>query len=332
METTFREVMQLEEALNAAKKRLAKERVAAELRTTPKEVLKTLSYDQMKSNSIACRGPFGEFVCPSFTYDIGTAMLPMEVFRRSKVLDFSVYLHGLFRVQASTIAQKVDLFLDGKLNEIRSYDLFLLPIDLSKKAQGRRADLPNVTFFLTSYLLRNHVDLVVVDPIFKEKDTSVRIVNLARVLRYLQDQRLRILTPFDKASVANETSLDLVVYQRGNGDPDERTRRQIFEATSLTRESIMHVHLTPGKYEQGKCTWGGNCYRDFKQSVTDILHELQVVDPFTLKMKKRAVHKIYVVLDEFAAYSAFTAVAILGYGIEDVTSILAYHQGTYTPT
>ena len=91
----------------------------------------------------------------------------------------------------------------------------------------------------------------------------------------------------------------------------------------------MHCHLTPGKYERG--LFGGSCYQEFAPSVVKILHELSVIDPYTLKKDKDYIAKVYFVLDEFSAYAAYTAVAILGYGIEDVASVLAYRRGVYTP-
>ena len=88
------------------------------------------------------------------------------------------------------------------------------------------------------------------------------------------------------------------------------------------------THLTPGKYEKAH---GENCYRDFKKSVSNLLHQFSIIDSYSRAKKEDYLHKLYFVLDEFSAYASYTAVAILGYGIKDVSHVLAFRQGVYTP-
>lgn len=121
--------------------------------------------------------------------------------------------------------------------------------------------------------------------------------------------------------------MDMILYQRGAGIPDERNRRLIVAATHLEQDNIVQVRLTPGKYDTGGRPT--TCYASFKESAALILHELSVVDPWVDKVNKRSLHKIFFVLDEFGAYAAYTAVAILGYGIDSTHSVLCYHRGVY---
>jgi hypothetical protein len=94
----------------------------------------------------------------------------------------------------------------------------------------------------------------------------------------------------------------------------------------------LHCHLTPGKYEQG--LYGGNsgnCYRDFRSSVAKIVHQFNIVDPYSIVKNKHTLKEIFFVLDEFSAYAAYTATCIIGYGLADVATMLAFRQGVYTP-
>ena len=299
------------------------------MQTTPfVEYLQTLHYDKKTSTDVHAQcGSFGQFTVPGREYNIGTADLPMKVFRESRLLDFSSLFSTLWDEQytAPNILQRVEIFLRDKWDELAKYDLFLLPIDLKKKEQRQRCDLPNVTFALTMLMLKNNIEFVIVDPLYHGTDKTVRIVNFSAVLRHLQDHKYRVLSPpsFGPA----EDALDMILYQRGAGIPDERNRRLIVAATHLKQDNIVQVRLTPGKYDTGGRPT--TCYASFKESAALILHELSVVDPWVDKVEKRSLHKIFFVLDEFGAYAAYTAVAILGYGIDSTHSVLCYHRGVY---
>lgn len=95
---------------------------------------------------------------------------------------------------------------------------------------------------------------------------------------------------------------------------------------------MMHMHLVPGNESVGIV--GGNCYEDFASSVALILHEIFILDEYG-RQEKSFINDVKFVLDPFSGYAAFTAVAVLGYGIEDMVHILAgrYQKGvlTYTP-
>jgi hypothetical protein len=258
------------------------------------------------------------------------ADFPMSEFRKAKVLDLSLLLiPHVFRAPGDNILQQMSNFLAGEWDTIRGYDLFILPINTEAKAQGRiKVDLPNVSFAVTLLMLKNGVEFVVADPRHRGTDPTVRIINFSAVLRGLQEKRVRVKTLPDQ----NGDGLRMIMYQRGAGTPDDMTCAQLRVATGLNRSDVMDCKLFPGKYEQG--LYGGNagnCYRDFRASAAKLVHELNVVDPYSLCMNKHTLKEIFFVLDEFSAYAAYTATCIVGYGLVDVATVLAFRQGVYTP-
>jgi len=295
------------------------------LKNSVEDIFKKMTYSSIESKDIVVRSG-GEvlFTNKSQTYNTGMADLPMTVYNRAKILNLSDFVKPIFATKGCNILEQVDNFFADKWEEFASYDLYILPINMEAKEKKMKSDLPNVTFAITTLALKRGIEFVIADPVYKGTDASVRIVNLTVVLRDLQNQKVSITTPF-----AETNGLDMVFYQRGNGYPDQRTYAQIENATNLGRNNIMHMHLVPGKYENG--LFGGNCYDDFSMSVATILHELSIIDQYSEKKKKSTISKIFFVLDEFSAYAAYTAVAILGYEINSVSSVLAYRQGVYTP-
>jgi len=260
-------------------------------------------------------------------YNLGTTDFSMSKFREAKVLDLSTFLiPHVYRAKGDNILAKVSNFMSDKWDHVRGYDMFVLPMD----KEAKRPDVPNVSFAITLLMLKNGIEFVVADPIHRGTDRTVRIINFSVVLRHLQDKRRRVQTSFD--TMLGDDGLQMIMFQRGAGTPDDGTYKQMRTATGLGKSHVMHCHLTPGKYQQG--LYGGNsgnCYRDFHTSVAKLLHEFNIVDPFSMKTEKRTVKTIYFVLDEFSAYAAYTAVGIMGYGLVDVASILAFRQGVYTP-
>lgn len=334
MDVAATEVARLEKELAAARQRLS-ERATASV----KEVIASLPYTSTKSEGIRVTGPYADqsrwhFVIPSDEYVLGTADLPMSDFCKARVLDLSTVFADLWNPiwDSPNILLRVQKYLEGKWEEIATYDLFKLPIDLTKKAKGyNKCDLPNVSYAVTVLMLRHNIEFVVCDPIHRGTDASVRIVNYSVALRSLQDNRSkRILTPLHSGDVCPHDSLKIVFFQFGSGQPDPLDEARIESATGLTSANILRVRLAPGKYDRGICTWG-SCYSTFKASNAMILHELSVLDTFAHNMKKRTINKVYFVLDPFSAYAAYTAVAIMAYGLDPVASILCFHKGTYTP-
>ena len=320
------ELARVVEKLRSARAAIEASKEQTRAQRSISDCIREQTWKTMESERILVSGAgFEAFDIPSKIYCTGMCDFPMSTFERAKVLDLSDYLIPMvFRAPGNNLMEKVNAYLFDKWNVIRTYDMFKLPIDKHLKSQGKKQhDLPNVSFAVTYFFLQRGIEFVVCDPIHRGTDSTIRVVNYSAVLRDLYSKRIRVQTR------AGEPGLKMIMYQRGAGNPDAVTYRQLEAATGLDRTSVMHCHLTPGKFEQG--LHGGNCYRDFAKSVSKILHELNLIDPYTIRKRVDRIHTIYFVLDEFSAYAAYTATAIIGYGLTDVASVLAYRQGVYTP-
>lgn len=324
----------LQTSIESAEREYA-EALRAESNRSVQDVIRSLEYSTETTSAIVCRGPFGSFTVPGRTYDIGCTTLPMTTYLRARVCNLSEYIQGLFSAPGDNVFEQTKNFLADKWDDLRTYDLYTLPINLEARRAGKnKVDLPNVIFALTMLFLQTLTDhdFVVSDVLYKGTDTSVRITNLSHVYRKLQEMRVRVQT-FKNTSGDPSKGLDVVLYQRGTGDPDPKSMQAIAVATGLGPMDVMHMHLVPGKESVG--LMGGNCYKDFASSVALVLHELSILDEFSRKKEKTFINDVKFVLDPFSAYAAFTAVAALGYGIQDMVHILAgrYQKGvlTYTP-
>ncbi len=288
-----------------------------------RDVVKSLDYRLESTDAIHCTGAFGSFTVPGRTYDIGCATVPMTVFLRARVCNLSEYMDGVFAVHGSNLFEKTRNFLADRWDDLRTYDMYTLPINLQAQRDGKRnINLPNVVFTLTMLFLKTiptH-DFVVCDPLYKGTDSGVRITNLSRVYRKLQEMRVRVQT-FKNTCGDPTQGLDIVLYQRGTGDPCPTSMQAITSATGLGSSDVVHMRLVPGKEAVG--IMGGNCYRDFAESVALILHELSILDEYSRRMGKSFLNDVKIVLDPFSGYAAFTAVAVLGYGLEDMVHLLA---------
>lgn len=300
---------------------------------TVKQQLQNIKYDEEPSNAIEVTGNFEKFTVPGRSYGTGTATLPMHAYRAARVLDFSTYLDGMFQIEfKGNLAERIIAFLSTKWADIETnYDLYMLPINLEYKRKGmNKCDLPNVTFVLIRLMFQRGIEFCIVDPIHSGTDESVRIVNLSASLRSLQNARVRCMVPQDcTVGKCPTDAMDIVFYQRGSGNPDAKTYEAIEHATGLKRENVMHVHLTAGKYDRGGRPQ--TCYSDFKPAVARILHQFAILDEFVKRSNKRSIHRIYIIMDAFSAYAAFTSIAIKGYGLEEITTLLCCFKGVYTP-
>ncbi len=270
-------------------------------------------------------GGFNTFDISACEYAIGTCDVPRELFAAGTCLDLSTFMIPMvFQQPGKNILQQVTSFFFNKWEDMKKWDFFYFPMNIEAKAQGRKKiDLPNVCFAVTLLMLENDIEFIVADPLHKGTDPTVRVINYSEVYRQLVVARCKVQTGF-----STQRGLSSVFYQRGTGTPDLKTYAAIETACSLTRESVMHCHLTTGKYEK---MHGEDCYRDFKKSVATLLHQFTIIDPYSRAKKEDYLHKLYFVLDEFSAYAGYTAAAILGYGIKDVSYVLAFRQGVYTP-
>ena len=323
----------LQTSIESAEREYA-ETLRAESGRSVQDVIRSLEYGKETTSAIVCRGPFGAFTVPGRTYDIGCGTLPMTTYLKARVCNLSEYIQGLFSAPGDNVFEQTKNFLADRWDDLRTYDLYTLPVDLEARRAGKKkVDLPNVNFALTMLFLQtlpDH-DFVVCDPLYKGTDPIVRITNYSHVHRKLQEMRVRVQT-FKNTSGDASKGLDVVLYQRGTGVPDPKSMQAIAVATGLGPMDVMHVQLVPGKESVG--LMGGNCYKDFASSVALVLHELSILDEFCRKKEKCFINDVKFVLDPFSGYAAFTAVAVLGYGIQDMVYILAgrYQKGVLTYT
>ncbi len=299
--------------------------------TTVKEVIESLVYSYEDSQSTQMRLRDGTtFTNPGGRYCTGIAYINATVLFQGSIYDFSDDVPGIFDTDGANLAEQiVSFYNDGdKLQKLRVMAACFLPINRDAKSKGRNGDLPNVTYFLTLFLLNHGIDFVVVDPKHNVTDKDVRIINVSKVLRDLKDRNLEIRTAFEKTT--DGRGLSTVIYQRGNGHPSDKTCDQIKKATGLPRDDIMHTILVPGKYENG--LFGGNCYTEFSKSVASVLHQPSIIDEWVRRSNKSSIEEMFTVLDPFSGYALYAAVSHKGYGINpDYMSILAFYQGKYTP-
>ena len=237
-----------------------------------KEQLKSQSYANQQSEGIRVTGMFEPFVVPGCNYCIGTCDIPRELFAAGSCLDLSFMVPTVFHLPGNNILEQVQCFFADKWEDVKKYDFFYLPVNTQMKAQGRKKiDLPNVCFAVTIFMLQNDVEFFVADPLHKGVDPTVRVINFSQVYRSLVASRCKVQTGFSQAS-----GLSFLFYQRGMGNPDSKTYAAIEQACGITKNKVMHCHLTPGKYEKAH---GENCYRDFKKSVSILLHQFSMIDP-----------------------------------------------------
>lgn len=290
------------------------------------KTLRTLPYLKTISRTIKVTGPFPNFKVQGCEYNLGMADLPLPALHGAKVCDLSeMMIPQVFYAEGSNILEKTQNFLSDKWELIKSYNAFVLPMDKMAKSKGQRPDLPNVTFAVTLLMLKNNVEFLVIDPLYKGTDATVRAINFSQVLRDLREKNKKVELN------RNADGLKLIMYQRGSGSPNDTTLMQLERATGLKNSEIMRCHLTPGKYEQGE--YGGNCYRDFRESVAKLIHELSIIKPYASRNgggKEENLNTLFFVLDEFSAYAAYTATCIVGYQLCDVACVLAYRHGVYT--
>ena len=95
---------------------------------------------------------------------------------------------------------------------------------------------------------------------------------------------------------------------------------------------FMHVKLTPGKYNYNGMYSGTSklCYKEFAPSVAQIINQFTDITQYLQLVNKKAIRQMYLVMDEFSGYSMFTAVALKGFGLDKITTVLCYYQGSYT--
>jgi hypothetical protein len=332
-------VAQIQKQLERAQQQLDLARKQEE-KVDVKKYISSLNYaPRVASGEIFLTGPFSSPPpCPSNSIDLGASTVPMNVFRMARTCDLSLVFNDLWNAEfnEADLFTRVKNFITKKgiWQEILSYDLYILPIHLGKKAAGKKVcDLPNISFIITYIMLKADAQFIVVDPIHNPTDSHVRVTNFTRALCSLQDDfKCRVHTPLQHGRVCADDAFKYVFYQRAQGNLDrdhngETIQQRITEETGIPPANMLRIKLSPGKYDDGR-----SCYNEFTKSCAYVLHELSCVDTFAKCVNKRRCNRIHFVLDEFSAYAAFTAVAIIAYGIESVSSLLCYHNGHYCET
>ena len=327
------EIARKENKLEALKNTLLKKR--EELDTTKalvdglrKELvadeLASLSYNVVPSKSIVLTGLANrvDVTIPSQEYNTGTAQVPMTLLSEGKIKNFSEDVSGVFATYGETLAEKIPAFYGDKLEELRKFTFFFLPIDERRKVGFQ--NLPAYTYILIRFLLKNKIDVVVVDPRHSITDHSVRIINLSKVLDSLMAQNAKIESPFEETG----DGLKAVLHCRG-GEPTNETFAAINDATGLTERNIMMVRLVPGKV-QNDFFASETCYKDFYLNVATCLHQFSMIDSYVKGENKTSIKKMYIILDEFSAYAAYLAVAAIAYDIDLI--VLQYRRGRFVET
>ncbi len=303
---------------------VAEEKTA--LKPDPKELvaneLASLSYNVVSSKSILLTGLANPVdAIPSREYNIGTAQVPMTLLPEGKIKNFSEDVSRVFATDGKTLAEKIPAFYGDKLEELRKFTFFILPIDETKKVGFQ--NLPVYTYILILFLLKNKIDVVVVDPRHSITDHSVRIINLSKVLDSLRAQNAKIESPFEETG----NGLEAVLHCRGGGFNE--TFAAINDATGLTERNIMMVRLVPGKV-QNDFFASESCYKDFYTNVATCLHQFSMIDSYVKGENKTSIKKMYIILDEFSAYAAYLAVAAIAYDIDLI--VLQYRRGGFVET
>ena len=283
--------------------------------------------EELDSKAANVSGSFRPFTIKGTMCDVSTADLPMQLYREARTVDLSYVLEHLFRdtTPGASISERIDEYMTPtKWAQVDAADLFVLPINLEKKKRGyNKCDLPNVTYVMVFKMLKRGTNVVIVDPIHKGTDPTVRICNLSRCLASARakyaDHPTRALP---RSDVEDARALNAVFYQRGTGVPDEKTTALIHEAIGSADRTIVQVQLSIGKYIQGQPS---TCYSDFAPASARILTQFEVLHQFTAVNDKTSLGCVHVVLDEFPGYAMMTAVAVLAFGLEDVVIPLAYH-------
>ena len=137
----------------------------------------------------------------------------------------------------------------------------------------------------------------------------------------MQDQHVRSIRPFANTDACPNDVISVVFDQRCTGTPIKQSEDLIYEATGLSPAHICHVHLAAEKYENGMPIM---CHIHYKQSGTRILNRFLGFDEYVKKMKKRQLHRVYIVQDEFSGYAGFTCIALTVYGLRPNIALTAY--------
>jgi len=238
--------------------------------------------------------------------------------------------------RSTNIFDRVQNFMVKHIDVVRETDYFIAAINKNKK--GGKTDLPNVNAAVVLWLLRHHErDVIFMDPLDFIKNpmlatttTPVKLSNLSVVVRWI-DQKIKYDVPID--SNADRKNGEIFVnYQRGRGVPSSRERQAILDYVGDNNASILHIKLTPGKYDYNGSTYGVPklCYSEFNSSVAQVVNQFTDFNEYLRFKNKTSMKRMYLVMDEFSGYSMYTIAALVGFGFDKITSVLCYFRGDYS--
>lgn len=246
--------------------------------------------------------------------------------------------HRLFSAayDASDVFQRVRNFMERHRDEFLTKHYFLAAINKNRPSGAN--DLPNVNAAVVAWLLQNLPRATVFmdpidflkNPLLATTTKPIKLTNFSEVVRYIKANVAKHI-PIDTsmANIANTASS--IRYQRGKGTPSAADMSKIRRDISDESASLLQVMLTPGKYDYVGSSHGAPkmCYKEFRPSVAHLINQYTHFNEYLQLRNKTALRKLYLVMDEFSGYSMFTIAAIIGFGLERITTVLCYYNGNY---
>lgn len=247
------------------------------------------------------------------------------------------------------MAMRITAFLTAgdakRWNTLMKADFYIPAADITKKV-GTKRDLPNVNAVMVALLLTfKKTDVVFLNPhdlrgaeqavAAGQPKTPVWVWNLTEMARSIRlNLAKKTYIAFDSKDA---DAVPFVFFCRGNGVVNPKSKQQIETGVKNDRVNegkcatpiICNTELTPGK-------WNANgisslCYDKFGESIGYIAGQFKCLKSYN-KLSGLSIRRLYLVFDEFSAYSMAMTASAFGYGIEKETSILAYNAGVMTPT
>lgn len=280
----------------------------------------------------------GQLVCT------GQYTVPANQVTFSRILNLSDFFFPMgkgnlfentYGNRSTTIFDRVNNFMLRNIDKIKESDYFIAAINKSKKS-GKK-DLPNVNAAVIMWLLRHHEkDVIFMDPIDFLKDpflatssTPLKAINFSVVVRWIEKN---IKYDLPVAPRHSNTGAVFVNYQRGQGVPTEDEKRNIIRYIQRPSAAFVHVKLTPGKYDYSGKNSGmpKMCYSGFEASVAQLVNQFTDFNEYLRFKGDTSLKRMYLVMDEFSGYSMFTIAALIGLGFDNFTTVLTYHQGSYS--
>ena len=280
----------------------------------------------------------GQLICT------GHYTIPANQVTFSRILNLSDYFFpngksnlfdNCYGNQYTTIFDRVNNFILENFIDIKESICFISAINKSKKV-GKK-DLPNVNAAVIMWLLKNHEkDVIFIDPIDFLKDpflatssTPLKAINFSVFVRWIK-KNIKYDIPISPRH--SNSGLVFVNYQRGQGKPTTIEKNKIIQYIKNPSAHFVNIHLTPGKYDYSGKNDGipKMCYDEFEDSVSQLVNQFTDFKEYLQFTDNTLVNRMYLVMDEFSGYSMFTIAALVGLGFDKFTTVLTYHNGSYS--